>query len=385
MLPDDQQEDLSDLQGPKDWTSGVALWSTDWTAETVIRQLEKGNINMNPNWQRRGAWRDDRQSKFIESLVLGLPVPQIILAEHPDQRGRFIVIDGKQRLITLWRFGGEKPDELFSRLVLKGLDERPDLNGLTINEMQDDPIFHDDIANFENQSIRTVVIKNWDNEKYLYSVFLRINTGSVQLSPQELRQALSPGPFSNFVDQFSADSQTIQNMLGLTEPDFRMRDAEMLLRFLAYHFFWNSYGGNLKQFLDDATSRLNHQWDWADRKILQASNQLEAAIEFTSEIFGRAAMRKWNGEKFERTLNRAVFDIMTAYFARPEVRSNARDKQNEIVRAFKDLCESNRDFLASLESTTKSIDANAVRFGVWAKTLSDITGKKVQPFVFERK
>lgn len=112
--PADQQEDLSDLKGTTDWTKGVALWSTDWTAETVIRQLQKGNINLNPNWQRRGAWRDDRQSKFIESLILGLPVPQIVLAETPDQRGRFIVIDGKQRLITLLRFGGGGDDGKFT-------------------------------------------------------------------------------------------------------------------------------------------------------------------------------------------------------------------------------------------------------------------------------
>lgn len=79
--PLDQQEELDDLDLPKDWYFGASLWSTDWTAETIVSQLKRGNINLSPRYQRRQAWEPKRQSRFIESLILGLPVPQIILAE----------------------------------------------------------------------------------------------------------------------------------------------------------------------------------------------------------------------------------------------------------------------------------------------------------------
>ena len=79
--------------------------STDWTAETTIGQLAKGNISLDPIFQRRDAWTQSGKSKFIESIILGLPIPQLVLAESPEKKGAFIVIDGKQRLLTLQHFG----------------------------------------------------------------------------------------------------------------------------------------------------------------------------------------------------------------------------------------------------------------------------------------
>jgi hypothetical protein len=99
-LPTDQQEDASDLRLSTDWFSGPTLWSTDWTTETIVSQLKRGNINLNPRYQRRNAWDPVRKSLFIESLILGLPIPEIILAEERGRKGSFIVIDGKQRLLV---------------------------------------------------------------------------------------------------------------------------------------------------------------------------------------------------------------------------------------------------------------------------------------------
>ena len=97
-------EDLEDLEHQNDWADGAVLWSTDWTCETVVSQLERGNIELNPTFQRRSAWTDKKQSLFIESLILGLPIPQLILAEDKNRKGSFIVIDGKQRLLEIRRF-----------------------------------------------------------------------------------------------------------------------------------------------------------------------------------------------------------------------------------------------------------------------------------------
>ncbi|HUZ91431.1 MAG TPA: hypothetical protein VMU78_05975, partial [Methylocella sp.] len=72
FLPDDQQEDAADLDLDSEWFTGPTLWSTDWTTETVVAQLRRGNINLNPRYQRRNAWSNVRKSLFIESLILGL-------------------------------------------------------------------------------------------------------------------------------------------------------------------------------------------------------------------------------------------------------------------------------------------------------------------------
>jgi hypothetical protein len=255
-LPPDQQEDLGDLSLQDDWYSGPSLWSTDWTTETIVTQLRRGNINLNPRFQRRNAWDSKRKSLFIESLLLGLSVPQLVLAEEKGKKGSFIVIDGKQRLLTLRQFSAEQRGDEFKQLKLIGLNDKSLLNGLTYGDLKNAESFSNELNTFDNQTIRTVVIRGWKDERYLYSVFLRINTGSVQLSPQELRQALHPGSFSDFIDDVSVDWPGVKQLLKLKEPDFRMRDVELVLRYFAYRNFAAQYDGNLKKFLDSTTEML---------------------------------------------------------------------------------------------------------------------------------
>src|SRR5712692_6218467 len=103
----DAAESEDDLQAIDPSVLGQAVvFGTDWTAATLIDQLRRGNIKLDPIFQRRDAWTAPRKSRFIESIVLGLPIPQLVLAEAKDDKGSFIVIDGKQRLLSLQQFAG---------------------------------------------------------------------------------------------------------------------------------------------------------------------------------------------------------------------------------------------------------------------------------------
>ena len=166
FAPLDQQEDIDDLPVKGPWFSDAVLWSADWTTETIVAQLKRGNINLNPNFQRRSAWTRERKSRFIESLILGLPIPQIILAEDKNSKGKFIVIDGKQRLLTIRQFTADIDDD-FERFDLRGLEDRPDLNKKYYLDLKTDLAFRDDIDRFDNQTIRTVIIRGWGKEEYL--------------------------------------------------------------------------------------------------------------------------------------------------------------------------------------------------------------------------
>ncbi|MEK6615308.1 MAG: DUF262 domain-containing protein, partial [Bacteroidota bacterium] len=90
--------------------SEAVTWSTDWTVESIVSQLNKNIIDIDPKFQRRDAWSEIKKSRFIESLIYSLPIPQIVLAEHKTQKGTYIVVDGKQRLLTLKQFLTESPD-----------------------------------------------------------------------------------------------------------------------------------------------------------------------------------------------------------------------------------------------------------------------------------
>lgn len=372
---EDQREteaDIADLD--QSLFSSAVVSGNDWTTETLINQINKGNILLNPEFQRRDAWDKKRKSLFVESLILGLPVPQLVLAESKERRGSYIVLDGKQRMLSIRQFAAGPNDSHFEQLKLTGLEIREDLKGKTLQSLQEDLTLFDDLSAFENQPIRTVVIKNWPNEDFLYHVFLRLNTGSVSLSPQELRQALHPGPFVTFLDRSSSESEALREILKLKKPDFRMRDAELLLRYYAFRNYFKEYTGNLKAFLDNTCGKFNSAWAKEELRLLSQLEEFEVAHKFLKGIFGDDLYRKWNGEKYERRFNRAIFDILILAFVRSNVRDAANGKESQIVKAFRDLCKENQSFLNSIETTTKSTWATHTRIFLWNETLNNLLG-----------
>lgn len=355
--------------------SDLAVTGTDWTVETIISQIKKGNIQLDPSFQRRDAWTNKVKSRFIESLFMGLPIPQIILAEQKDKKGKFIVIDGKQRLLSLKQFA--LPDQGESALKLSGLEVLSKFNRMTYTDIERG-LFFDDIDAFNNQTIRTVVIKNWKNVEVLYLLFLRLNTGSVKLSPQELRQALYPGEFINFVNTESSQNQHLQKMLNIKKSDFRMRDVEILIRFFAFYFFAKDYSGSMQNFLDLTCDKLNRSFANNKKTLTDSVNLFNSAIDLTFDTFGdKKAFRKFKGGKYEDKYNRAVIDIMLFYFSQISDKENLAKLHNDIVSSFEMLCASDQEFLSSLESTTKSLSAVHYRFRKWGELLSELTGEQL--------
>ena len=193
-----------------------------------------------------------------------------------------------------------------------------------------------------------------------------------------MRQALHPGNFIDFADDFSINSQPIKQMLGLESPDFRMRDVEIVIRHFSNIYFLEKFDGNLKTTFDSTVNTLNDQWGSKELEIKEAASNLEEAIKATINIFGeRDAFSKWKGHSFQGNFNRAIFDIMCYYFSNAEIRNDSLLKKSEIVSAFKELCQSDSDFLTSFEHTTKSIHNTAKRFNTWGEKIAEIIGKKV--------
>jgi hypothetical protein len=251
------------------------------------------------------------------------------------------------------------------------LEVRDDLNGATYEDLKAEGKESDRRA-FENQPIRTVVVRNWRDENLLFRIFLRLITNSVPLSPQELRQALHPGPFVDFLDDFSSESEAFHRVLGIAGPDFRMRDVELLLRYFAFTHFLPDYRGNLKAFLDDACDKLNERWDADERELRADAQAAERAIEATYGIFDNNAFRRWNGEAYERRFNRAVFDAMVFYLDDEEVAERAVAHSDRVRSAFERLCVRDEEFDLSLQTTTKTISAVTHRLRAWGRALARV-------------
>ena len=372
----ENESDLDPL--PLDLISKAVVHATDWTSETILSQIDKGNIMLNPKFQRRDAWRVNRKSAFIESLILGFPIPQIVLAEISDQKGKYIVLDGKQRLLSMKQFSAAEDDKLFSTLKLKGLKLLDSLIDKSLSDLINDSQFSEQVSAFENQTIRTVVIKNWPNEEFLFHVFLRLNTNSVGLSPQELRQALHPGPFIDYADEKSFESEGIKSLLKLKKPDFRMRDVELLIRFLSFKYFITSYRGSLKSFLDESCKSFNDEWDKYEPQVNEKINDLDEAYNTCASIFEPSNIcRKWTGGKYESRFNRAIFDFLMYYFSEESVRNLVAGHEPQLRAKYEGLFENDQDFRDSIERTTKSMEATCVRFSKWAAVLNDELGANV--------
>jgi hypothetical protein len=275
------------------------------------------------------------------------------------------VIDGKQRLLTLQQFSA-------GALRLSGLDLRPDLNQATIETLAEG----DKLA-LETQTVRTVVVRNWQHDEFLYIVFHRLNTSSVPLSPQELRQALHPGAFVSFVSSYTAENGEFPRLFKRSTPDFRMRDVEILVRYFAFIRFLPEYIGNLSPLLDLTCQRLNR--DWIDSKdgILADADACREAIRVTYEVFGENAFRRWSGRSFEAPFNRAVFDVMTFYAREESVRDGMLAVSSEVVDSFKLLCRE-KGFVDAITTTTKSREAIYARLSMWGSVLESSIGLEVE-------
>ncbi|MBD8699724.1 DUF262 domain-containing protein [Sphingomonas sp. CFBP 13714] len=366
---DPSDENLEDLHiGARSLASAV-VYNTDWTVETLTRQVEKGAIDLTPNFQRRDAWNKTKKSLLIESILLNFPVPPLTLAEVGDSK-RFIVVDGKQRLTTLCQFFGLMPSSPNNEFRLSGLAELDEINGLNRRDIEENrPAM---FRALENYTVRTNVIRGWKKDDVLYSIFLRLNSGSVKLSPQELRQALNPGPFTEWLSIYTADSAALRSIFSNTEPDFRMRDVELMIRYLAMQFFLPNYRGDLKQFLDGTARVINVSWSAYEDRISHQAALFEKAYDAVISVFGSDhAMRKWNGQKWEGRLNRAVFDIMMFYLDSDDKIARFVESGEKLVQEFKSLCDGHSGFRESIESTTKSVEAVGNRLGLWGHTLAE--------------
>lgn len=361
QIPDSQQEDEDDLNTQITFKDSVVM-NADWTIETINSQIIKGNIDLQPSFQRRGAWDDMRKSRLIESIIVGMPVPNIVLAEQKDHRGRFIVIDGKQRLITINHF-------LSDNYKLKGLDIRPELNGLKYSELPGE-----DREYLDNSTIRSTVIRSWKDENFLYAIFYRLNSGSLALSPQELRKALIGGKLLDEIEEYLITSKEFQGLFGKV-LDKRMRDSELVLRFIAYSKGVENYKGNFKEFLDETVGYYEKQWDILKPEIIESLDSLNLSLITTQTIFGENSFKKWLGDKYERVINRAIFDCIARFFSNLEISTLSQAKSLEVENAFKDLC-LNTAFRDAVEKTPKTIKATHTRIDMWGEVLAQVLGKK---------
>jgi Protein of unknown function DUF262 len=343
----------------------------------MVQQIQTGNIDLDPKFQRRNAWRDPRRSRLIESFILGFPVPQLVLAENLRRKGKFIVIDGKQRLLTIAGLYLQEYRAYWTHSRFVGLNILKNLNRVSIVDFLKTSEFANERRQLGNSDIRTTVVTGFQEESVLYDIFYRINTGSVPLSSQELRQAILNGPFSKYLLELTTTDNALWKVLKIDEPDPRLRDVEIMLRLIAWRRFARTYKGNMKGFLDDAMDSLNNNWAKERDRVEALVNQIHRGIQATTKISREHAGRKATKQGYETSLNRALFEVQAYYFSFPEPRKAALKVPKEVRMAFRNLSK-DKAFVAAIESTTKSIEHTRTRFETVRHMLENLLSLQIE-------
>ncbi len=293
----DAGDDLVDLLGEDElpFRYAISSYGADYPVDSLVKRLEADAVFI-PSFQRVYVWSLRDASRFIESLLLGLPVPGIFLSKE-DGTNKLLVIDGQQRLRSLQFFYSGVFGPTKREFALEHVQER--YEGRTYASLEpedrlhlDDSIIHATVMRQDTPS---------DDDSSIHHVFERLNAGGKTLYPQEIRACLYHGPFNDLLDSLN-QNEDWRAVFG--KPNRRLRDQEMILRFLALRFVGSEYFRPLKGFLN-AYMKKNRYLS------VQSADELQEAFGYTIKMartaLGDRAFRP------ERLMNVAVFDsVMVA-------------------------------------------------------------------------
>lgn len=279
----------------------IVSYPSDPTLDLLHQKWERQEIII-PGFQRGWVWSHVQASRLIESFLLGLPVPPIFVYKEPASQKQ-LVIDGQQRLKTIWAFfegtlprGGD--------FYLKGV--RPEWEGKQYVHLEES-----DRIRLRDSVLRSVTVEQLDpkDDTSIYHIFERLNTSGTVLTPQEVRNCVYHGPFNNLTFQLNNDP-TWRTVFGVDTPDPRMRDAELIVRFFALWEDTDLYTKPMKQFLNTFMAR--HQSD-ADTDSYRLT-----FLETVKRVADSLGPKPFH---IKRGINAAVFDsVMVAFagsFSRP--------------------------------------------------------------------
>ncbi|MDX2301431.1 MAG: DUF262 domain-containing protein [Microscillaceae bacterium] len=363
----------------------VVINPKSWTPTVFYELFEVGDIDIKPKFQRRNAWDDDARGKFIESLMIGYPVPEIILAEVSNQPHRYIVIDGKQRLTSI--IGFMKPEyEYWKESKIKNLKVRTDLNDLTYKDFEDKPNI---IRRFRNVDIRCAIIQNVPKYDILYDMFIRLNTSFIQLSMQELRQALYPGPFSDYLMEITdvQEKMILHKIAGFNAPDQRLEDVEIILKFFANYFFMGNYKGSLRAFLDESIDTINKEWIHYEDKVKQAYETFNDSLNKLYKGFNLIFTDELNNYKKIGRLpdiskfNKAVFEAQVYFFAFVDESLITKENFGKFVSDFQIIFNNDREFSNSLRLGTNNQKGYVKRFQTFEHIINESFGTNIEKIV----
>ena len=295
----------------------------DMTIDSLYGQIKDDTIHVRPlsqkpKFQRKYVWSNNFASQLIESLILNVPIPPIYMAENDDFQ--YDVIDGQQRVFSIFRY-------LDNQFKLTGLDVLKELNGMRFFELD-----RKLQSKIRNKTLRCVVITADSHPEIKFEVFERLNTNTSPLNAQELRNCTSRGPLNDLLGELAEYGPWLK-ILGRKEPDKRLRDEELILRFFAFtEMGVETYRTPQKHWLNDM-AKLGKKY--SAEKIIELRELWITTIDrcLTAFAHEECFRRPTSEDGKKATVNKALMDVVMSSFAGwtdEQVAQNRRDIRNSL-------------------------------------------------------
>lgn len=360
----------------------------DKSTSDLFRMIVEGELNLQPDYQRRFVWDKKTMSKFIESLLLSIPIPTIFLAENSDDT--FEVIDGQQRLTSIFAF-------MKSKLVANDIESLTnnlrELDVLTLTGLETLKQFNKknyfDMADvqrkFNNVSLPVVIIKKDSTEDIKYDIFSRINSGSIKLNNQELLNVMYRGKLIETLNDASKQ-EIVDNLFG-NRPVLKKRFGynEVLLRAKVISGFVDSDNWELKpievknkNFLNKEyrtyngrlnTAILEYLKEYRDDKkeAVNLKQFIEMSVKKVEAVFGNEAFIRIN-KPGSTTINKTIAELQLVVLSKFDL-DKVIDNKDRIKSSFKEFLETTDEniFLRGTNNTT-----NVEKRYCWGKKIAEI-------------
>lgn len=339
----------------------LVFQSSDLSLEAIANMVKGEAIDIKPKYQRRERWDKNKQSALIESFLLNIPVPPIYLAE--DEYGKYSVIDGKQRVTSIYNF-------ILQREKLINLEKFKEIEGLTFDELPS-PLNN---ALKIRPYIRVITLLKQSDSLLKYEVFNRLNTGGDKLLSQEIRNAAFEGDLNDllvtlsenefFRIQFNIDTEKKREKSKIYKE---MLDVEYVLRFFTLRDSWDNFNGNMKIAMDNFMEK-----NYRDKNlnVNELHNVFNKTIEICSKIWEDRAFKRPDGRN---EIIQGIYDVQTvalSYFLNQE--DKIIERRQLIIDRFEQLYHDDLDFQISMRQFTSNIKQVKYRINTMINLFQEI-------------
>lgn len=329
--------------------NSIKISTPPYSIGFLVDRLENDEINMNTDFQRSGdLWNEGQQSRLIESLLLGLPLPAFYFDTSDNRWG---IIDGLQRCCSIFNFCVSKTLKLSELDYLKNLHEKG----------------FDDLERTLRRSILTRpitvnLLEKGAPRQVRYILFKRLNTGGLELKPQEIRNAIFQGKIASFVKRL-AQSKEFVEATDSRIPTRRMQDFDFVSRFLAFYLtHYVNYDPDLDTFIIKSLEQLE---DAPQEYLDEIEINFKNALNLAASIFEKDAFRKRYLMNAPRNpINKAYFEVITVTFSRLDSESRAYLLDN--AQLLKDRLRDKMPILGRyLSQATGTVDSVTNRYNIF--------------------